>query len=156
MSRRSEGIDPRERGGDMSDAVGWLVGIGCAVGLLVSIVTLLPFLEWQSLVELAGFIVEQPSLLLDGGFFLLIGPLGYLLVGWICVRHWKSVSQQDAVLVGTVALVGTWLAFAVFPPFEMWSRAARVLLVGFWMLNGFGLAWLLRKRRRIMREANAE
>ena len=31
-----------------------------------------------------------------------------------------------------------------------------VLSVGFWMLNGLGLAWLLRKRRRIMREANAE
>ena len=147
MSRRSEGIDPRERGGDMSDAVGWLVGIGCAVGLLVSSGTVLQ-------TDLDDFIMETPLIVTQRLLFL-VGPLGYLLVGWICVQHWKTVNHREVALMCAVAFGGTLVFLFSWrgpPP----PGVQLVLCVGFWMLNGLALAWLLRKLRRIMREANAE
>ena len=148
MSRRSEGIDPGKRGGDMSNTIRWLVGIGCATGLLVSI-----WITRRS-IGFASWVVLQPMEFAIELLLILGGPLGYLLVGWICARHWKTVSRQQAVLVGAIALVGTWLTVALWAvPFPL---STTVLFVGIWMLNGSALAWLLRKRRRIMQEANAE
>ena len=123
----------------MFDAVKWLGGIGCYVGLLVSIVWM-PFMVFVVPLHTAAPIM------------VLIGPLGFLLVGWVCMIHSKTVSQREVAFMCAVTLVGTLLTFAsvaVFPPLL-------VPLVGFWMLNGLGLAWLLRKWRRMRLEANAE
>ncbi len=135
----------------MPDVLGLLAGIGCAVGLWVSIVML-----WPILMMPGRFvsIMERPSVIVTAGPFL-IGPLGYLLVGWICVRHWKTVSQREVALMSAIAYGGTLLFLFSWrgpPP----PGVQLVLCVGFWMLNGLGLAWLLRKLRRIMREANTE
>ena len=137
----------------MSDAVRWLVGIGCLAGLLASIMMNLD-LWWIPLSARWEFFQRLPLAMVLNLLLLLGGHLGYVLCGWTCARHWKTVGRREVFLVGAIALVGTWVVFVTHPPREKWSIG--VLLVGFWMLNGLGLAWLLRKRRRIMREANAE
>ena len=87
---------------------------------------------------------------------ILSGPIGFLLVGWIAARRWTGLHSREVSLASAIALIGTWLSFAAFPPFDGWTRGFRVLLIGFWLLTGVALAWFLRKRRRIMQEANTE
>ena len=135
-----------KRGGEKSEAVRWLVVIGCEVGFLASIATLLPVFGKS----MARFIMERPWEVVP----VLIAPLGYLLVGWIYLVHWKTVTQRETMLVGAVAFVGTCLTLVSWP--GLLRPVGLVFFVGFWLLNGFALAWLLRKLRRIMREANAE
>ena len=135
-----------------------VVGVGSVVGFAWSMWILVLFLS-----AIPIFAMSWDTVLLLNLGLRLGSPLGYLLVADLCLRRWRIVEHREGTDVCEVVLtavlvvgaVGTFSIFEAFPQIPFWTSFI-VVVFGFWMLWGFVLASVIRKWRRMKREANAE